>query len=171
MDAEIWYFDSPASGKGNFVPEAFPVLEKGNTPILFSVKKGKGRITYFAGAMGTMIWNMDLPDYNAILAQMIHHPPEQQRILRTDAPATVNITAYKVGSKTVIHLVNATGKIPLDRPVPVGPVHVQLQNSFASEISWLAPGRETIEPASLSHQGYMDITIDKLNGYGILVLE
>jgi hypothetical protein len=170
-EAEIWYTGSPSPGGGNWVPEVFPVLEKGDKPILFILKLGKGRVAYFAGALGSMIWEKNLPDYRTILEQMVDLPSDQHRFLRTDAPGTVNITAYRSGSKLIIHLVNGTGAIPLDSPTPVGPIHLEIRHSPVKLANWHTPGRQPQTLNFSSQQGWMEIKIGKLDEYGILVLE
>lgn len=53
--AEILYFNSSSPGGGNWLPEAFPLLENGDIPVLFSMEKDQGRFSYFTGAMGTVM--------------------------------------------------------------------------------------------------------------------
>ena len=170
-DAEIWYKASPSPGGGNWVPEVFPVLEQGEKPMLFSLKQGKGTVVYFAGPLGSMIWDKNLPDYHTILEQMVHPPSGQYRILRTDAPGTVNITAYRSGPKWVIHLVNGTGPIPLNSPTPIGPIRLKVLHGSINAAKWLAPARQTQTLDFSSRQGWVEINIGKLEAYGILVLE
>ena len=127
-DAEIIYYNSPTPGGGNWVPEVYPLLEKGDMPFLFSLYRDQGRISYFTGSFGKMMWENDLPDYRDILDYLLFAELKSKRILETDAPETVQITAYHSGTYTVIHLVNGTGSIPLDIPIPVGPIHIKLNN-------------------------------------------
>lgn len=171
VDAKVWYYNSLSPGGGNWVPEVFPLLEKDQKPVLFSIGRGKGKVSYFAGAFGTMMWGNDLPDYSDILEQLIIEQSNGKKILETDAPPTVNITAYRTGSKTVIHLVNGTGKIPLDNPVPVGPIQIKLIETSSSRGQWFAPGMETKKLDISIHQGTLKVSIEKLYDYGIVVLE
>ncbi len=171
--AEILYYNSPSPGSGNWVPEAFPLLEKGDLPILFSVDKAKGRISYFSGSFGTMMWNNDLPDYRDILEQLVFGQLKSRRIIDPNVPETVNITAYRSGTKTIIHLVNGSGSIPLDEPVPVGPIHIKLNEINPSKCRWLAPGKETeeLDIQLNQQQGILGITIEQLSDYGLVILD
>jgi hypothetical protein len=170
--AEILYYNSPTSG-GSWVPEVFSMLEKGEVPVLFALDKGLGRVSYFTGALGTLMWNIDMPDYADILAHLIFSESKSWRIIETNAPATVAITAYRNGPNTVIHLVNGTGTIPLDKPIPVGPIQIILNNKAASGCRWFAPGaiEEELDIQSIQENGALGITIQKLHDYGMVVVE
>lgn len=169
-EAEVWYYDSPSLFGGNFVPEVFPVLERGERPVLFTMEKGEGYITYFAGAFGSMMWARDLADYTQIFSQMIRHP-EKHPLIEMDAPVTVNITAFQSGSKMVIHLLNGTGRIPLDEFVPVGPVNLKINKEMDGSCRWYVPGQETRALPAKRQEGSFTLSIEKLEGYGILVLD
>jgi len=169
--AEILYFNSPSPG-GSWVPEAFPLLENGDIPVLFSMKKARGRVSYFAGSLGTMMWDNDLPDYGDILEHLVFEQISSKRIIQTDAPKTVDITAYRTGPYTVIHLVNGTGSIPLAEPVPVGPIRIQIKDTSAIRCSWFEPGK--IGKSDLvfkKENGILSTTIENLNDYGIVVID
>jgi hypothetical protein len=168
-EAEIWYTASPTPG-GSFIPETYPDLERGNRPVLFHMDKGKGTITWFGSGLGSILWKNDFPDYGEILDRMLDASSGYERMVMTDAPGTVNLTAYKVNSNIVLHLVNGTGKIPLKEPVPVGPFKVVMQNTSLRKISFLEPGSETRDIKGQNAGGNHEITIDKLKAYGILVL-
>jgi hypothetical protein len=169
-NARTWYYSSPTPG-GSFIPEVFPVLEKGDRAVLFSKKIGKGEVVYFAGGLGSMMWKNDLPDYSTILETMIYPGPPESRPLQTDAPGTVKITAYRNPTGTLVHLVNATGKIPLDTVVPVGPIRLRLRGPSAGRASWNAPGREAVVLIPGSASDATEVVIPRLEAYGLLVLE
>ncbi len=169
-DADPWYYRSPTPG-GSYIPEVFPVLERGDQSVLFYVEKGEGSIVYFAGALGTMMWDHDLPDTRSLLLQMVDPPAKPRRMLETDAPGTVNVTAYRTQSTMIVHLVNGTGTIPLDQFVPVGPIHIRLPNVSVDRIEWLAPGQAPQALTSQADGETMNITLPTLNAYGLLVLE
>jgi len=119
------------------------------------------------------MWNIEMPDYDDILAHLIFSQSESWRIIETNAPATVAITAYRNGPNTVIHLVNGTGTIPLDKPIPVGPIQIILNNKAASGCRWFAPGaiEEELDIQSIQENGAFGITIQKLHDYGMVVIE
>jgi hypothetical protein len=169
-NSRVWYYSSPTPG-GSHIPELFPVLEKGDRPVLYSTKIDKGQVVYFAGGLGTMMWKNDLPDYSAILEKMIYPDSSERRPLTTDAPGTVNITAYRIKSGITVHLVNGTGKTPLDRIVPVGPIRIRLQGTTGKRVKWYAPGEESGLLESRSRSGYTEAIIPKLEAYGLVVVE
>ncbi|MHC4579884.1 MAG: hypothetical protein ACYS14_00400, partial [Planctomycetota bacterium] len=170
VNSRIWYYSSPTPG-GSHIPELFPVLEKGDGAVLYSTNIEEGEVVYFAGGLGTMMWNNDLADYSSILEKMIYPDSSNRRPLTTDAPGTVNVTAYRIQSGTTVHLVNATGKTPLDRVVPVGPVHIRLKGTNGTRIRWYAPGNEPDLLESRFRSGYTEVTIPRLKAYGLIVVE
>ncbi|MHC4169850.1 MAG: alpha-amylase family protein [Planctomycetota bacterium] len=165
--ARTWYLSSPTSG-GSFVPEVFPFLERGDRAILFSVKKAKGQVVYCAGALGTMMWQNDQPDYTAILDTMIH-PVSSKRMMTTDAPDTVQLTLYRASFGRVLHLVNATGKAPLDSVVPVGPFNIDFMEKPANEYVWCEPGAKPASMSPVPDSGGSIVRILRLGAYGMLV--
>ncbi|MHC4631799.1 MAG: family 10 glycosylhydrolase [Planctomycetota bacterium] len=169
-NSRVWYYSSPTSG-GSHTPELFPVLEKGGSAVLYSTKIKEGEVVYFAGGLGTMMWKNDLPDYSQILEKMIYPDSSERRPLTTDAPGTVNVTAYRIKSGITVHLVNGTGKTPLDRVVPVGPIRICLQGTTGKRVKWYAPGEESDLLKSRSRSGYTEAIIPKLEAYGLVVVE
>jgi hypothetical protein len=168
-EAEIWYSGSPTPG-GSFIPETYQKLEKGDNPLLFNLKKGKGEVTYFASGFGNILWTNDLPDYAEILVSMLYQDQGNDWMIITDAPRTVNLTAYKVNSDLVLHLVNGTGMIPLEEPVTTGPVKLTIKNISPGKISFLEPGGETVELKGQTRGNNLEITIDRLDAYGMLII-
>jgi hypothetical protein len=166
----VWYYSSPTPG-GSHIPEFFPVLEKSDRAVVYSTKIDEGEVAYFAGGLGKMMWKNDLPDYSAILEKMIYSDSSEGRLLMTDAPSTVNVTAYRIKTGITIHLVNGTGKIPLDRVVPVGPIRIHLQGTTGKQVKWYAPGEDLDLLESHSKLGYTEVIIPKLEAYGLVVVE
>jgi len=169
-NSRVWYYSSPTPG-GSHIPEFFPVLEKGVRTVVYSTKIGEGEVAYFAGGLGTMMWKNDLPDYSAILEKMIYSTSSEWRPLTTDAPGTVNVTAFRIKSGIAVHLVNGTGNTPLDRVVPIGPIRIRLQGMTGKRVRWYAPGEESALLESHSRSGYTEAIIPKLNAYCLVVME
>jgi len=166
----VWFYSSPTPG-GSHIPEFFPVLEKSDRAVVYSTKIEEGEVIYFAGGLGKMMWKNDLPDYSAILEKMIYSGSSEGRLLMTDAPSTVNVTAYRIKTGITIHLVNGTGKIPLDRVVPVGPIRIHLQGTTGKRVKWYAPGENLDLLESHYKLGYTEVIIPKLEAYGLVVVE
>ncbi|UCC99872.1 MAG: family 10 glycosylhydrolase [Phycisphaerales bacterium] len=169
-NSRIWYFSSPTPG-GSHIPELFPILERGDRAVVYSTKIGTGELVYFAGGLGTMMWKNDLPDYSTILEKMIYPDSPELQTLTTDAPTTVNIAAYRIESGITVHLVNGTGKTPLDRIVPVGPIRIRLHGIAGRQVKWYTPGQESELLECRSRSGYIEATIPKLGTYGLMVVE
>lgn len=167
-NARVWYYTSPTPG-GSHIPEFFPVIEPGDSALLFSRKIGKGSVAYFAGSLGSMMWKNDLPDYREILTRMIES--DSKRLLTTDAPDTVNVTAYRVRPGVALHWVNGTGSTPLDKTVQVGPIRVRLRDVRGKRARWYTPDIDGDSLACHTHASFLDIVIPKLNAYGLLVVE
>jgi len=169
-NSRVWYYSSPTPG-GSHVPELFPVIEKGDLAVLYSTKIEKGEVVYFAGGLGTMMWKNDLADYSTILEKMIYPDSSELRPLTTDAPSTVNVTAFRIKSGITIHLVNGTGKTPLDRVVPVGPIRIRLHGTTAKRVKLYTPGGKSVLAESHSRPGYTEVIIPKLKAYCLVVEE
>jgi hypothetical protein len=118
-----------------------------------------------------MMWRDDLPDYSTLLERMIYPDPADPGALETDAPSTVGITAYRNSSGTSIHLVNATGKIPLDGVVAVGPIRLRFRGISARRAVWNTPGREAAVLKPRTSSGATEVVIPRLDAYGLLALE
>ncbi len=170
QNSRVWYYSSPTPG-GSHIPELFPVIEKGDRAVVYSTKIEEGEVAYFAGGLGTMMWKNDLGDYSAILEKMIYPDSSERRPLTTDAPGTVNVTAFRIKSGITVHLVNGTGKTPLDRVVPVGPIRIRLQGTTGKRVKWYAPGEESALVESHSRSGYTEVIIPKLEAYCLVVVE
>lgn len=169
-EAEILYTGSPTPG-GSFIPETYLKLKKGDKPLSFTLKKGKGTVSYFGSNLGEIIWMNDFPDYSKILENLLYTVPGIERKISLDAPGTISITAYRKDSNYVLHLVNATGKIPLEEAVPVGPIRITLKNTSSENISFLQPGEKTMDLEGKNLNGNLNITIDKLGAYGMLIIK
>jgi len=169
-NSHVWYYSSHTPG-GSHIPEFFPVLEKGDHAVVYSTKIEEGEVVYFAGGLGTMMWKNDLPDYSEILEKMIYPDSSEGRLLMTDAPSTVNVTAYRIKTGITIHLVNGTGKTPLDRVVPVDPIRIRLQGTAEKRVKLHAPGEGTDLLNSRSQSGYIEVIIPNLKAYGLVVVE
>lgn len=169
-NSTVWYYSSPTPG-GSHTPEMFPVIEKGDRAVLYCTKIEKGEVVYFAGGLGTMMWKNDLADYSTILEKMIYPDSSELRPLTTDAPSTVNVTAFRIKSGIAVHLVNGTGKTPLDRVVAVGPIRIRLQGTTAKRVKLYAPGEKTVFLESHSRSGIAEIIIPKLKAYCLVVVE
>jgi hypothetical protein len=168
--SNVWYYSSPTPG-GSHIPEYFPVLEKGDRAVVYSTKIDEGEVVYFAGGLGTMMWKNDLPDYSTILEKMIYPDWSEGRLLITDAPSTVNITAYRIKTGITIHLVNGTGKTPLDCVVPIGPIRIRFRGITGKKVKWFSPAEKSDLLESYSKSGYTEAIIPKLEAYGLVILE
>ncbi len=102
---------------------------------------------------------------------MIYPDSSERRPLTTDAPGTVNVTAYRIKSAVTVHLVNGTGKTPLDRVVPVGPIRIRLKETSGKRVKCYAPGEESNLLESHSRSGYTEAIIPKLQAYCLVVVE
>ncbi len=102
---------------------------------------------------------------------MIYPGTPESKPLITDVPGTVKITAYQNPTETLVHLVNATGRIPLDAAVPVGPIRLRLRGLSAGRATWYAPGREAVVLKPRAASNATEVVIPKLEEYGLLVLE
>ena len=167
-NAEILLTDSQTPDI-DFFPEESVNLEEGNNPILFTQKLGKGEFVYFGGSFGEIIWKEDFPDFQTILEKMIY-PDIKSRWLLTDAPSTVNITAYRNHEGFVIHLVNGTGSVPLNGIVPVYNLKISVREKTAKEIRLYSPGKMP-ENLIFNPTGEMlEINVPRLDAYAQIII-
>ena len=68
------------------------------------------------------------------------------------------------------HLVNATGKIPLDRVTPLGPMHIRFAGMTAKQAKWHAPGKDPLTLDCRSESGDTIVVVPRLEAYGLVVL-
>jgi hypothetical protein len=168
-EATLLYTASPTPG-GSFIPETYAKLKAGKNPLAMSIKKGKGSISYFAGNLGNILWSNDLPEYARILEYMLFDQSDLERKIILDAPRTVGLSAYKKEDICLLHLVNATGKVPLEEPVNLSPVNILIKDIAARKIELLQPGGEFEEIQGKVVKNKLRITLDSLGAYGLIVI-
>jgi len=122
----------------NQPPEnAYPASWESNNPIMVRNKSGKGESIYFANEIEKLNYSIGHPDYNMLLNNSIIHLLGNQKVLRTNAPASVHVCLNKSDDLPGIYqlsLVNTSGSSmrPYRDLIPVQNITVELPFAIKS---------------------------------------
>jgi hypothetical protein len=168
-DADVWLWATRCGEMG--IPEDADALQPTDHPILLRVPVGEGDIIYAATGLGQTVMDLGHVDHSALLRAMLLEAGGVTPLLKTDAPSCVDVTLARWQHGLVVHLVNAAGSAPLDGPVPVGPIHLDLPWSGPVQCTWVAPGEEP-KPLNCEQTGdRLQVTVPTLAIYAQLVLK
>jgi hypothetical protein len=149
----------------NQPPEnAYPSTWESNNPIMVRNKSGKGESIYFANEIEKLNYSVGHPDYDMLLNNSIIHLLGSQKVLKTNAPASVHICLNKsddVPGTYQLSLVNTSGSSmrPYRDLIPVQNITVELPFAIKSvEILYSTEDR----PAKFREN---TITIDNLEEF------
>ncbi|MBI5010146.1 MAG: beta-galactosidase trimerization domain-containing protein, partial [Bacteroidia bacterium] len=133
----------------NQPPEnAFPDSWDTENPVMVRTLKGKGESIYFANEIEKLNFTIGHPDYNRLLTNSIHHLIGNQKILKTNAPASVHVYLNKSNTSSVsyqLSLVNTSGSSqrPYRDIVPVNDITIELPFTIKSaEVLYNTAGKE-----------------------------
>jgi len=89
----------------------------------------RGRVAFLPADIDRRYSRESLPDYAALLANLVRWSAENQLPLEVEGPGLLDCNAYTQQARVVVHIVNltATGWMPVDELVPVGPVRVRVK--------------------------------------------
>lgn len=142
----------------------------GGDPLLLVALAGQGLILYAATGLGQMYLNTGYEDYATILEAMISHGSPIKPYLLTNAPSAVEVTMahWKLG--VVIHLVNASGPVPLSAPASVGPIELDLAWDGPAEAHLCTPGSPPQTLRCREEWNRVRITVPQLGAYAQVVV-
>ena len=122
----------------NQPPEnAFPTTWESEFPVMVRNKFGKGESIYFANETDKLNYTIGHPDYDHILSNSINYLLRQNRILKTNAPASVHIYLNCTESNPEsyqLSIVNTSSSSlrPFRDIIPVEGVTIELPFNIAS---------------------------------------
>ncbi|MGC9348030.1 MAG: hypothetical protein ACP5JG_07830 [Anaerolineae bacterium] len=168
-DTEVWLWAARCGEMG--IPEDADALKPADNPILLRVPVGEGDIVYATGGLGQTVMELGHPDHTALLGDMLFEAGGIDPLLDTDAPSCIDVVLARWRGGLVVHLVNAAGPAPLDGPVPVGPIALDVPWSGPARCTWIAPGEPpaSLEAAQVGNR--LRITVPSVRIYGQVVIE
>lgn len=122
----------------NQPPEnAYPATWESKNPVMVRNKSGKGESIYFANEIEKLNYSVGHPDYDLLLNNSIIHLLGSQKVLNTNAPASVHICLNKsdnVPGTYQLSLVNTSGNSmrPYRDLIPVQNITVELPFAIKS---------------------------------------
>jgi len=131
----------------NQPPEfAYPDSWESNHPIVVRNRFGRGESIYFANEIDKLNLTIGHPDYNHLLANAVHYLLGPDRVLKTDAPASVQVYLNKSeeGLNTFqLSLVNtsSSSQRPFRDLIPVREIRVDLPFQINSLEKWYGTGK------------------------------
>ena len=167
-DGRRWLVDSPTPG-GAFIPEEHVTVEPGDRSVAHVVDRGDGRVAYVGCGLGSLLWRDDLPAVETLLEQLVL--PAHGRLISSDLPPTVDVTAFRADDAVVFHLVNGTGRVPLDEVVPLSDLAITVGIDADGPVHAHAPDDESAAVAATIHDGAVTIELAELGPYAQLVIE
>lgn len=89
----------------------------------------KNRVAYLPADIDRRYARDPLPDYANLLANVIRWAANGEIPIRVDGAGMFDVSVYTQPGRVIAHVVNltATGRMPIDELVPVGPLKVDLQ--------------------------------------------
>ena len=139
-------------------------------PLAVARRVGRGRTMYFAHELDKLYFNICLGEERQLLANAVRWCLAEPLPYETDAPSTVEVNLARKGSDLIVHLINGTGKHPLDDVVPVHNIRVRV---LASGQFQGAEGVVSAGPLELKNAGAgsLELVLPRLDHYEAVVLE
>ena len=122
----------------NQPPEyAFPADWESDYPVMVYNRYGKGESVYFANETDRLNYTIGHPDYDQLMTNSINHMLGQEKVLKTNAPASVHIYLNKSDSKPnsfQLSVVNtsSSSQRPFRDLIPVENIIIELPFPIAS---------------------------------------
>ncbi len=140
-------------------------------PLAIARQTGRGRTMYLAHELEKLYFNVCLGEERQLLANAIRWCLGGPLPYETDAPTTVEVNLARKGDDLIVHLINGTGKHPLDDVVPVNNITVRVR---ASGQFRLAEGVVSAGPIELKSAGAgqaVEFVVPRLDHYEAVVLK
>lgn len=152
----------------NNVPEFSYWEGEIGTPGLTINRFGRGEAVYLSWGVGRLYHLYGVIECRHLIGSLVDRALGD-RLLRTDAPLSVETVLGRSDSRTVVHLINSTGieSKPLLEAVPVGSITLSLRGRAAS-------ARALVSDRELSvHRDGEDVwvTLPRLESFEVIVLE
>jgi hypothetical protein len=150
-------------------PEEFSGLTAGGNPLVVKSKVGKGQVVYIGTGLARMLLNIGHSDYYTLIGSLVNSCLQGKKTLTTDAPGSIEVSLSRWEKGLVVHLVNGTGMIPLDKPIRIGPISVDIRSSQPYKVTVHRPG-SIVEDLKFTYaDGVVKLQIPYVDSYAQLV--
>ncbi len=134
----------------------------------------RGRVAFLPADIDRRYSRESLPDYAMLLANLVRWAAEDQLPLQIQGPGLLDCNAYTQPSRVIAHIVNltATGWMPIDELVPVGPlrIRVKLPAGVRGGTAKLLVAKRVVSLARVD-SGWADVRIDSVLDHEVVVIE
>jgi hypothetical protein len=161
---------SSSFGNEPAAPEEFSGLTAGENPIVIRSKVGKGRMVYVGTGMGKMLLDIGHTDYYTMIGSLVNWCLHGHGTLTTDAPASMEVNLARWEKGLVVHLVNGSGMIPLDKPLRVGPVSIDIRSGNPDRVTLNRPGSSVEDLIFNYADGILKLEIPYVDLYAQVVI-
>ena len=139
----------------------------GKDPGLLCLRIGKGRVVYLPWSIGKLYHLQGVPEYSLTMADLIDFL-NGEREVRTNAPASVEVSLARGRKGLVIHLLNSTGQQskPQTEVIPLYDITVSVSAEHRTARPGAARSLVTNQALDCRLEGdRLSITLPKLNVY------
>ena len=132
----------------------------------------KGRVAFMPADIDRRYNREPLPDYANLLANVVRWAADGDIPIRTEGPGLFDINLYTQPTRVIAHIVNltATGRMPIDELVPVGPLKLDLRlpaDVRGRSVKMLVAGRSG---TPVVDKGWARVEISSVLDHEVLVI-
>jgi|KBSMisStaDraftv2_1062788.scaffolds.fasta_scaffold06770_3 hypothetical protein len=167
------------SGATISIPEYSAIRATTRIPLAVRGTFGKGRTVYFANPMDALFYRYGFPDLGRVLANAVRYALGDNAVIEVDAPEFVDISFMVQRQRRLVHLINFpvakqlnTGWRHAGRTlVPVDGIVVRLKLSPHERLREVRIASTEDTLASIELNGWIAVTVPRLNDHDIVVFE
>ncbi len=128
-----------------------------------------GKVAFLTADIDRRYGRDKLPDHGNLLGNLVKWALGDQLPVRLEGPGMFDVSAYTQPGRTIVHVVNltATGRMPIDELIPVGPVKLSVAGK-GKTAKLLVAGRTV--PVS-SKNGHATVDIPTVLDHEVIVVE
>jgi hypothetical protein len=133
----------------------------------------KGRVAFLAADIDRRYSRERLPDYADLLANIVRWAAHGSIPFQMDGKGLFDCNLYTQPGRVIVHVVNltATGRMPIDELIPVGPVKVRVRlpaGVRGDRVKMLVAGAST---GALVENGWAKVEVASVLDHEVLVIE
>ncbi len=168
------------SGATISIPEYSAVKGATDIPVVLHGRHGQGRVVLFTNRMDALFYKYGFADLGRILGNAVLLGLGEQRALVVEAPDYVDVMEQRQPRRRMVHLINfAIGKHlstgwrhPGRNLVPVDGIVVRVRLDAGQQVREVrAATSEVVLPHHTGGDGWVDVTVPRLDDHEIVVFE
>jgi hypothetical protein len=133
----------------------------------------KDHVAFLPADIDRRYWRDSLPDYADLLANIVRWAANGSIPLKVEGRGLFDCNLYTQPGRVIMHIVNltATGRMPIDELIPVGPVEVgiHLPDGLRGNSVKMMVSNTVMRPAL--DQGWIKVTIPAVLDHEVLVID